>query len=238
MLSLLFLVAATYVAAAISGAAGFGGALLLLPLLVGTVGSVHAVPLLTITQFIGNISRACFGFSRIQWRSVGLFLVTAVPLSALGAFSFIGLSKVVVTRCVGSVLLMAVGLKYYGLLELKGGPFLLIAGGGVVGFLSGRVGSAGPLGAAVFLTLNLDPVAYVASEAITALVMHGVKMSVYQHYVPMPQHLWLLAGFMSLAMILGTWSSKRLIEKLPREKFQKYVAYLLVVIGIYMVLHG
>ena len=51
-------------------------------------------------------------------------------------------------------------------------------GGGIVGLLSGLVGSAGPLGAAIFLSLGLPPVAYVASEAVTAFVMHGVKIIV------------------------------------------------------------
>jgi uncharacterized membrane protein YfcA len=62
--ALLFLGA--YAAALISGAAGFGGALLLLPLLVASVGVVQAVPLLTVAQFVGNLSRAGFGFSQIQ----------------------------------------------------------------------------------------------------------------------------------------------------------------------------
>lgn len=42
-------------------------------------------------------------------------------------------------------------------------------------FLSGLAGSVGPLGAAVFLSLGLPPVAYVASEASTATSMHIVK---------------------------------------------------------------
>jgi len=47
-----------FAAAAISGAAGFGGALLLLPLLTKTIGTTVAVPVLTIAQLIGNLSRA------------------------------------------------------------------------------------------------------------------------------------------------------------------------------------
>lgn len=40
-------------AAAVSGVAGFGGALLLLPLLTHTVGARAAVPLLTVAQRVG-----------------------------------------------------------------------------------------------------------------------------------------------------------------------------------------
>jgi len=229
---------AAFAAAAISGAAGFGGALLLLPLLVATVGAEHAVPLLTVAQLIGNVSRAGFGFSEIRWRPVALFLIGAAPLSVLGAVSFVTLRKDLVTRCIGAAILVFVVLKHYGILKLKPGPLLLIAGGGVVGLLSGLVGSAGPLGAAVFLSLGLPPVAYVASEATTALAMHGVKIVVYQRYISLGREFWLQAALMGLAMVLGTWSAKRIIQRLPRERFQRYVAGLLVVLAIYMVIRG
>jgi len=187
MLEPLILFFAAFVAAAISGAAGFGGALLLLPLLVATVGATQAVPLLTIAQMIGNLSRAGFGFTQIHWKPVVLFLLGAIPLSILGALSFVQLPKDLVTRAIGAAILIFVALKYFGVLKLKGGFTLLVAGGGMVGFLSGLVGSAGPLGAAIFLSLGLPPVAYIASEATTALVMHGVKTLVYQQYIAFDQ---------------------------------------------------
>jgi len=238
MLELVLLFVAAFAAAAISGAAGFGGALLLLPLLVATVGVAHAVPLLTIAQLIGNLSRAGFGFTQIHWTPVGLFLLGAIPLSILGALSFVQLPKDLVTRAIGAAILIFVALKYLGVLELRGGPSLLVAGGGVVGFLSGLVGSAGPLGAAIFLSLGLPPGAYIASEATTALAMHGVKTVVYQHYIALDRAFWFLAALMGVAMILGTWSSKRAIERMPREIFQRFAALLLVAIAGYMVVHG
>lgn len=238
MLELVLLFIAGFAAAAISGVAGFGGALLLLPLLVAKMGVTQAVPLLTIAQLIGNLSRAGFGFTQIHWKPVGLFLLGAIPFSILGALSFVQLPKELATRAVGAAILVFVALKYFGLLKIKSGRALLVAGGCVVGFLSGLVGSAGPLGAAIFLSLGLPPVAYIASEATTALAMHGVKMVVYQHYTPLDREFWLLAALMGVAMILGTWSAKRAIERMPRVTFQRFVAILLAVIAGYMVVHG
>lgn len=238
MTTIFFLFVAAYIAAAISGAAGFGGALLLLPLLVATLGVTHAVPLLTIAQFIGNVSRAGLGFSQIHWKPVGLFLAGAIPMSVLGALSFVELPKDLVTRSIGAVILLFVTLKYFGIVRFRGSPALLVMGGGLVGFLSGLVGSAGPLGAAVFLSLGLPPIAYVASEASTALVMHGVKMVIYQQYISLDRNFWVLAGLMGLAMVLGTWSAKSLIERMSRKTFQRFVTGLLVLVASYMVIHG
>ena len=167
-----------------------------------------------------------------------MFLLGAVPFSILGAVSFIQLPKELVTRTIGAAILIFVALKYFGVLKVKAGPAFLVAGGGVVGFLSGLVGSAGPLGAAIFLSLGLPPVAYIASEATTALAMHGVKTVVYQRYITLDREFWLLAMLMGVAMILGTWSAKRVIEHMPQEMFQRFVAILLVAISVYMVIHG
>ena len=60
----LFLLIASWLAATISGAAGFGGALLLLPVLTYTVGAKAAVPILA--QLLGNVSRAGLGWREIR----------------------------------------------------------------------------------------------------------------------------------------------------------------------------
>jgi uncharacterized membrane protein YfcA len=234
----LMLFVAAFAAAAISGAAGFGGALLLLPILVATMGETFAVPLLTIAQFIGNFARVSFGLAEIQWKPVGLFLLGAVPLSILGAFSFIELPKELITRSIGGAILIFVVINFFGKLEIKTSTAFLVVGGSVVGFLSGLVGSAGPIGAAIFLSLGLTPVAYVASEAATALTMHGIKTIVYHQYIDFDREFWLLAMMLGVAMILGTWSAKRFIHRMPQEKFRRYVSFLLFVIASYMLIHG
>lgn len=238
MLELALLFIAAFAAAAISGAAGFGGALLLLPLLVAKVGATQAIPLLTIAQLVGNLARAGFGFTQIRWKPVGWFLLGAIPLSFLGALSFVQLPKGLVARAIGVAILAFVALKHFGLLQIRSGRAVLIGGGGVVGFLSGLVGSTGPLGAAIFLSLGLPPVAYIASEAATALAMHGVKTVVYQHYIVLDREFWFLSVILGGAMILGTWSAKRVIEHMPRESFQRFVALLLAAIAGYMLIHG
>ncbi len=233
---LLFLGA--FFAAAISGAAGFGGALLLLPLLTHTVGVTEAVPLLTVAQLVGNLSRAAFGFGQIHWRPVLIFLASAIPFAVLGAFSFVSLPKPLVVRLVGAAILAFVLIRALGLVAFKPTNRLLLGGGASVGLLSGLVGSAGPLGAAIFLTLNLPPVAYIASEATTAIGMHAVKSVVYGSELRLSASFWPMALALGGAMVLGTWVSKRVIERMPVEWFRRFVGLLLVVIALQMIITG
>lgn len=226
MIAYFILIAGAFLAAAISGAAGFGGALLLLPLLTRTVGVAEAVPLLTIAQLAGNLARVGFGYRSIAWRPVLIFLAFALPAAALGALAFTSLPKSVAVRLIGGVILLFVILRHIGVLRLKPGVGMLAVGGAAVGFLSGLVGSAGPLGAAVFLSLGLPPTAYIASEAVTAVAMHAVKIVVYGQTLVFESGFWPLAAALSAAMVAGTWAAKRVIERLSAKAFERWVTIL------------
>jgi uncharacterized membrane protein YfcA len=176
---LLVLFVGSVAAAAVSGAVGFGGALLLLPLLTRAVGPSFGVPLLTFAQLVGNVSRAAFGVRHIAWKPALLFLGLAVPASIAGSYCFVAWPKTLVVRAIGIAILVFVLLKWRGALSFRMSSFRLAAAGAIVGFLSGLVGSAGPLGAAAFLSLDLTPVSYIATEATTAVVMHASKLLVY-----------------------------------------------------------
>jgi uncharacterized membrane protein YfcA len=227
-----------FLAAAISGAAGFGGALLLLPLLTRTVGVELAVPLLTFAQLIGNLSRIVLGFKQIHWRSVAWFLSTALPAAVLGAFSFVALPKTVAVRFIGIAILGFVILRIRGKLRFVSARRTLLGGGLVTGFISGLVGSAGVLGAAVFLSLGLPPIAYIASEAFTALALHAAKLIIYQQQLALSVVSWQLAFLLGIGMILGTWASKRVIEQLNAELFQQLVTAFVVIIAVQMIIFG
>ena len=235
---LLFLSFGSFLAAAISGAAGFGGALLLLPLLTRTIGATMAVPVLTLAQLIGNLSRISIGYKQIQWKSVLIFTAGAVPTTILGAWSFAVVPKDVITRIIGAAIIVFVILKYFKLIQFKPGNITMVCGGALVGLMSGLVGSAGPLGAAIFLSLNLPPVAYIASEAVTATAMHIVKTMVYQKYIGIGIKEVSVGVFMGVAMVLGTWAGKKFIENMPKEKFARFVGVLLCLVGLQMVFFG
>lgn len=232
------LILTSFIAALVSGAAGFGGAFLLLPVVTACIGAEVAIPVLTIAQLLGNLSRMAFGIKQIDWKSVGLFSITALPLAALGAFGFSVLPKDLVTRCIGGVLILLVVIKTVKKIEFKDGKKAMLIGGGATGLLSGLAGSGGPIGAAAFLTLGLPPVAYIASEAATATAMHILKTAIYSKMVGIDISALLTGLAMGVAMIAGTFAANRIIKKMEKGKFQTYVAILLCIVGAYMLIFG
>lgn len=235
MLMTVTLLAGAFFAALISGAAGFGGALLLLPLLTHVVGVEQAVPMLTMAQLVGNLSRVGLGWQVVDWKLAGVFLLTAVPAAAVGAFCFAGAPTHLIIRLLGVAILLFVLARLTGILSFRSGFPTLTIGGALVGFLSGLVGSAGPLGAAIVLSMNLAPAAYVATEAVTAIGMHLTKMVVYQRQLHLGPTFWPLALAMGAAMFAGTWTAKLVIDRLPKIVFERAVSALLILVALQMI---
>ncbi len=222
----------SWLAATVSGAAGFGGALLLLPILTNLLGVKAAVPVLTIAQLWGNASRVWFGRAEIKWRPVIYFIITAIPFSIIGGLLFVDLPKQFILVGIGILLIAIVILRRLKITRFDFGDKGLLLGGALTGFLSGLAGSAGPLGAAFFLGLDLPALSYIASEAVTAIAMHVTKTIVYQKYALVGIQELGYGMLLGIGMILGSWTGKKIIEKLSREKFILLVEVLLVISAI------
>jgi uncharacterized membrane protein YfcA len=232
----LLIMFAGWLAATVSGAAGFGGALLLLPVITYAVGAKAAVPILTVAQLLGNLSRAGFGGKEIQWWPVLLFSLGAVPVSVLGAQLFVALPAPLLTRGIGILLLGLVAFRHTHWGKRPVPALLLAPAGAVVGLLSALTRSVGSLGAAVLLSLGLPPTAYVASEAVTASLMHLTKTVVYGRYALLSGQAWLVGLALGGAMVLGSWSGRQLIQKLPERTFGRVVEVLLVVSALTLII--
>ena len=232
---LIFLFAISFIAATISGAAGFGGALILLPVLTGVVGIKAAVPILTIGQIFGNASRVWFGRHELKWRPILYFLLTAIPLSIAGSYLFTDIDSRSIKIGIGTFLILLVIYRRTQIKKISLGEKGMLLGGGLTGFLSGLAGSAGPLGAAFFLGLNLTATAYISSEAFTALTMHLTKTIIYNKYALIGQTELYYGILIGIAMIAGSWTGKKIIEKLSQDKFVLLVEILLIISGLQLI---
>jgi len=232
-LVILFII--SFFAATISGAAGFGGALVLLPVLTAMVGIKAAVPILTIGQIFGNASRVWFGRRELKWKPIILFLFTAVPFTILGGCLFSDTDSKKIETGIGVFLILLVIYRRINITKINIGEKGMLLSGGITGFLSGLAGSAGPLGAAFFLALNLSATSYIASEAFTALLLHLTKTIVYNKYSLIGRTELYYGLFIGMSMILGSWTGKKIIEKLSPGKFVLIVDILFILSGIQLI---
>ena len=230
---LVLVVVASFLAATLAAVAGFGGAAVLLPVLVAAFGVRDAIPILTVAQLIGNGSRVWFNRRELDLHVVGWFAVGAVPFAFVGGLLFAAAPLSPLTRLLGAFLLLTVAWRH-----LRPGPprrpplrsFTLI--GAIFSFLSALLGSVGPLMAPFFLAYGLVKGAYIGTEALSTVVMHVTKLVAYgQASVLTPRSLAIGVALGPL-MILGSALGKRIVDRLPEHVFVWIIEGVLVVAGI------
>src|SRR5581483_7275407 len=199
-------------ASTLAAVTGFGGAAVLLPVLVAVFGMREAVPILTVAQLIGNGSRVWFNRRELEWRVVGWFALGAVPFALLGAYLFASAPLSALTRLLGAFLLLVVVWRHVRPARTKRFPVVAFAGiGAGASFLSALLGSVGPIMAPFFLAFGLIKGAYIGTEARSTVVMHVTKLVAYRRTAVLTGSGILIGLALGPIMIFGSFLGKRIV---------------------------
>ena len=235
----LLLLVAALAASTLAAVAGFGGAAILLPVLVLVVGPRNAIPVLTIAQLIGNGSRVVLNRHEVNTRIVGWFAIGAVPAALIGGFLFAAAPLDALVRLIGIFLLVSVAWRHLrpepsGLLGER--TFTVI--GAVFALASALIGSVGPVMAPFFLRAGLVKGAYIGTEAAATVVMHVTKLVAYGIAALLSTAVVAVGLLTAPAMIAGSWIGKRIVDRLPERIFVAVIEVVLVVTGVAFLIGG
>ncbi|MCU1689311.1 MAG: hypothetical protein JWN20_1239 [Jatrophihabitantaceae bacterium] len=227
---------AAFALAGLSAVAGFGGGVVLLPIFTALFGLRVAVPVLTLAQLSSNGSRAWLNREEIRWRIVARFAVGAVPLAVAGGLIFAAAPLGVLKRVLG---LFLIGVVVWRRWDPQPRPPRLgsfVGIGAASGFGSAVLGSVGPITAPFFLAYGLVRGAYIGTEAVCALSMHGAKIAAYGGGQLLSLRVLLLGAAITPATLAGAWSGKRIADRLSDAAFARLVEAALLVAGVVFVL--
>lgn len=237
--TLLLVGAAALVASTLAAVTGFGGAAVLLPMLVFAFGTRDAIPILTVAQLVGNGSRVWFNRRELDYRVVGWFAGGAVPFGLLGGFLFAHAPLSALTRLLGVfLLLVVVGRHWRSAHGIRPSlrSFAWIGGG--ASFLSALLGSVGPIMAPFFLAYGLVKGAYIGTEALSTVVMHVTKLAAYRSAAVLPGSSILAGLVLGPLMIAGSWLGKRIVDRLPERIFVWLIEATMTVAGLLFLMRG
>jgi uncharacterized protein len=233
VLTWLLLAAVAFAASTIAAVAGFGGAAVLLPVLVAVFGVRDAIPILTVAQLIGNASRVWFNRREVALPVVAWFALGAIPFALLGGFLFAAAPLAPLQRLVGLFLLLIVVWRHVRRGRVWTPSVRAFAPiGAAFSFFSALVGSVGPLMAPFFLAYGLVKGAYIGTEALATVVMHVTKLAAYQGAAVLTAHAVTVGLALGPIMIVGSLVGKRLLDRLVSERaFALLIEAILVVVG-------
>jgi len=239
MLITIAVIITALVASILAAVAGFGGAVIMLPVLVWAVGIRDAIPILTIAQLIGNLSRVVFNRRELKWPVVWRFALGAVPAAIIGGVIFATAPATALVRLLGVFLIIMVVYRHTrwgknAKLTLRG----FVPLGAASGILSAVLGTVGPFAAPFFLSYGLVKGAYIGTEAMTAVIMHVTKLGVYGSYALIGVRTLLIGIAIGAVMILGTYLGKWLLNKVPEHIFPYIIEGTMLVAGVIFVIRG
>jgi uncharacterized protein len=225
------------VAGTIGGIVGFGSSIMLMPALVLAVGPKDAVPILAIAGLMANLSRTAVWWREVNWRVVGAFSATAIPMTALGARTLVALDARAVQLALGMFFLAMIPIRrWLAASGFKVGLRGMALAGAGIGFLSGLVTSVGPINTPFFLAFGLVKGAFVATEAMASLLMGLTRSGVFRSFGLLPWDIAVQGLIVGSALTVGSWLSKQLMLKIDADQFHLLMDALLLIAALVMLL--
>jgi len=235
----LLVAGAALLASTLAAVTGFGGAAVLLPVLIVAFGVRDAVPILTVAQLVGNGSRVWFNRRELVFPVVGWFALGGVPAALAGGILFATAPMSFLKRLLGLFLLLVVAYRHK---RKAGGIKPTLRGFAVIGavfsFLSALLGSVGPLMAPFFLAYGLVKGAYIGTEALATVVMHVTKLAAYSGTAILTVKSAGAGLALGPIMILGSFIGKRVVDRLPEQVFVWLIEGTLVIAGLGFLIRG
>jgi len=228
-----------FLASTLAAVAGFGGSAVLLPALVLVFGVRDAIPILTVAQLIGNLSRVCFNRREIDLPVVGWFALGGVPAALVGGFLFASAPLTFLTRLLGIFLIAVVVHRHAGKasalrVPLRGFAIL----GAAFSFLSALLGSIGPIMIPFFLAYGLVKGALIGTEALATVVMHVTKLVAYESTAILTSRSITVGLALGSIMILGSFVGKKILDRLPERIFIFLIEATLLIAGVGFLIRG
>jgi len=238
MTATILITIAAFLAGAISAVAGFGIGSILTPLLGLTIGVKLAVAAAAIPHFIGNALRLWTLRDRVDKQVLKTFGVMSGAGALAGALLHAAVATHALKVVFAVVLIIVGGLGVTGWSDhLRFGRRGAWIAGGVSGLLGGLVGNQGGVRAAAMLALDVRKEVFVATAVAIALIVDGARLPVYAFSTGRELlTVWPLILAASVAVILGTLLGRTLLGRVPENIFRRFVAGLLVVLGVTMLI--
>ncbi len=223
----------------IAGIAGFGGGVVILPVLIWVLGPREAIPILSMAQFVASVVRFAMYREDTSWPVVRWFALGAIPVAILASLLYIQTPAGIFVRLLGVGMLVLVAYRYTpwgkrAAMKLRG--FVLV--GGATSFFSGYLGIGGPVPAPFLLAYGLVGGAYVGTMGCCTMVTQFFKLVVFGSNGLLTSYTMLMGVGIGAISWVGAYVARHLVHRLPQQWFIRLIEGMLIASGMLFLLRG
>ena len=106
-----------------------------------------------------------------------------------------------------------------------------IIGGTVSGFSAGLLGTGGAIRGLTMSAFNLEKSIFIATSAMIDLMIDSTRTIVYYQNGYITKDILIYIPFLFVIGLVGTYLGKRILDKIPQEKFKQISLVLILIIG-------
>lgn len=228
----------TLIAATIGTITGFGTSTIMIPVLVIVLSPVEAIFLVAIIHWFGDIWKVTLFRKGLDFKLISLFGIVGLVTSYIGASISLGTNEEILLRLLGIFLAgYSVFLIFKSKFKVHAGPATALSGGALSGFFAGMFGIGGAIRSMFLSAFDLPKAVYIATAGAIGLLVDATRIITYfAGGVTLAEELWLGLLFFIPVSFLGANIAKKIVDKIPQEKFRKVIAIFLFAIGFKLIL--
>jgi uncharacterized membrane protein YfcA len=205
---------AAFIAGTCSGMTGFGGGLLLPPVLAPVLGVQHVVPVLSIAMLMTNTHRLWLYREHANLKLVGAIVITMVPAIVLGTSIYMALPADKISILLGSFLLLSIPVgRFLAGRQMKLGPAGLSIAGGAYGVITGTTPGGGMLMIPVLLGTGLIGEAFLATDASISIAANLTKAVVFNQLGGLPLDLLAIGVVIGACTVPGNYLARWFLRR-------------------------
>ena len=224
---------AAFVTASIQGAVGVAGGFLMTAALALVIGVRPVVPVMSVALIISHLSRSLLNLHAIDRTVLLAVMACALPMIVVGALLYGIMPVRLIALLLGVVILASIPLRRWAhAREIRAGPRLLNAVGGIYGVLAGGSVGSQMLLSPFLLGYGLTKEAFVGTMAAIALSTNLTKIAVFGSTQLLDSQYLLLGLLVGLVMIPGNWVGRHILHRMAAGTHGRLVDFFALVGGL------
>lgn len=224
----------TLIASFIGTVTGFGTSTIMVPVLVMFFPPVEAIFLVAIIHWFGDFWKISLFRKGFKLKLIALFGIVGLMTSYIGASLSTDLDKEFLLRLLGGFLAVySLLLIFKSNFKIKATNAMALTGGALSGFFAGTFGIGGAVRSMFLSAFDLPKAVYIATAGAIGLAVDSTRIITYfTNGTTLPAKLWIGLLIFIPTSFIGAQIAKKLVDKIPQEKFRMIIAFFLFIIGI------